>query len=128
MKAVFGTLLFGVLIKYITAIECYECADCSVPFDDDDSGVSKKECETSSCVKLNITHTGKFSIVSRGCGGSGVEEERCERKEVSGTYSEICYCNSDECNGSTELKLNSTFWMLTLAIISPVLIMQYAGA
>lgn len=56
-------------------------------------------------------------LVSRGCSTYGYEAERCEWREVSGTVSEICYCNDDECNGSTSTKTTLTMYALLSILV-----------
>lgn len=115
MQGLLQVALFVALTHSATALECYECADCTVPFSS--YYASTVECQNASCMKMNITtkSTRHTQIVSRGCSSYGYEAERCERREVSGTISEICYCNDDECNGSTTTKTTlTTFICLSL--------------
>ncbi|XP_060551136.1 uncharacterized protein LOC132712733 isoform X2 [Ruditapes philippinarum] len=91
----------------LTCIECYECADCTIPFSS--YFANKINCDSSSCMKMNITTKfNKMAIVSRGCSTVGFQAERCEYIHVSGTTSEICYCNDDECNKADSTKMTLT--------------------
>ncbi|XP_053404449.1 uncharacterized protein LOC123555375 [Mercenaria mercenaria] len=120
MKGIIEIVLLSALIHCAAALECYECSDCTVPFSS--YFADTVECNSASCMKMNLTTKfNKLGIVSRGCSTYGFEAERCELTEVSGTTSEICYCNEDECNGTNDIKTTVTL----IVVLSTIMILLF---
>ncbi|KAL4220623.1 hypothetical protein ACF0H5_021019 [Mactra antiquata] len=100
----------------VSGIRCFECADCRIPFRDDDESY-KRVCDGASCMRINVTYKHN-TILSRGCTHTKVPLERCDRRAVAGTYTETCFCNTDDCNSGNDVIMTCTTISLAAIVLT----------
>ncbi|XP_052814308.1 protein quiver-like [Mya arenaria] len=106
-----GFLCFGVVVLICAGtthgIKCYKCnslteTNCKDDFKADDITV---ESSCAQCMKSKAT-VGDNQVVERSCNLINLGKDGdCQEKSSGGNEVNVCFCNSDKCNGTPHMRI-----------------------
>lgn len=80
-------------------------------------------------MKLHVEINNNLLIfpVSRGCTPKKVEQDKCVRYEESGSITESCFCNDEQCNSATQTMVTSSLYVVC-SVLTFMTIAMFAHA
>nr|XP_039274476.1 uncharacterized protein LOC120348427 [Styela clava] len=123
-KLLIASVVLAAVFAKGLALNCYVCGACNTPTNEFTCNSGNTTGFVDKCVKTTTTTAG-ISVIGRSCiftsSSLSTTANGCTSTTVSSISTEICYCDTDLCNGSRTVKFSIALTALIVGVVAKLL-------